>query len=477
MKKTELLYNLLLVPVDFVALVLAALLGYHLRFNTELFPAFQPKGHDVDFASYVTVVVIMALFFMFVMAMARLYVLGNNRRLYQELIRVSAAISAATLALILYIFFTRDIEASRFLVVVDWALAIIFVGFERTFLRYIQHLLLRRGIGVEKIVLIGQNEVSTKLSDTFAAHPDWGIRVAHDLPAAHIESLLQQLAQSYNAAHFDGVILASQDFPPVEMLKIRNWCFGKHLSFQFAPNLLELQVNNITTQAIAGIPLIELQQTKLSGWGHVAKRLTDIIGATVAIILTSPLLLLTALAVKIDSPGGPVIYRNKRINHKGEEFSVYKFRSMKPEYCTGVNYGRKDAIEYEKKLIAAQSARKGPLYKVVNDPRYTRVGPFIRKTSLDELPQFFNVLFGSMSLVGPRPHQEREIEKYQEHHKRVFAVKPGVTGLPQISGRSDLDFEDEVRLDTYYIENWSLFLDLRILFLTPFSIFKKRETI
>jgi len=151
---------------------------------------------------------------------------------------------------------------------------------------------------------------------------------------------------------------------------------------------------------------------------------------------------------------------------------------MKWDCCvTEENPRLDDALKLENKLIAKQSVRKGPLYKIKDDPRKTQVGKFIEKYSIDELPQFFNVLFGSMSLVGPRPHQEREVEKYMDYHRRLLTIKPGVTGMAQVSGRSDLDFEDEYKLDLYYIENWSLWLDIQICLKTVAVLFRKRRNL
>ena len=188
-----------------------------------------------------------------------------------------------------------------------------------------------------------------------------------------------------------------------------------------------------------------------------------------------------AILIKLESygekrRGGPIIYKNERIGSEGRKFFVYKFRYMKWQFCTdpNTNEGR-EAIEYEKKLINELSIKKGPLYKIKNDPRKTRVGTVIERLSFDELPQFFNVLKGEMSLVGPRPHQEREVAKYSEYHRRLLTIKPGMTGMAQVSGRSDLKFEEEYMLDVYYIENWSLWLDLQICLKTLGVLFKKRR--
>ena len=164
------------------------------------------------------------------------------------------------------------------------------------------------------------------------------------------------------------------------------------------------------------------------------------------------------------------------MGNDGKLFPVYKFRYMRKELCTDPHTPEgKKALEYEKQLIAELSIRKGPLYKIKNDPRKTIVGAFIEKYSIDELPQFFNVLRGNMSLVGPRPHQKREIEKYNEYHRRLLTIKPGITGMAQISGRSDLQFEDEYKLDVYYIENWSLWLDIQICLKTLSVLFRRRK--
>ncbi|MBU0897813.1 sugar transferase, partial [Patescibacteria group bacterium] len=192
------------------------------------------------------------------------------------------------------------------------------------------------------------------------------------------------------------------------------------------------------------------------------------------IIIFSPILIIIALLIKLDSKG-PIFYKNERVSKNGC-FKLFKFRSMLVHHCVGSEYGDiEEALKYEKQLILEKSVKEGPLYKIVDDPRLTGTGKFIRRWSIDELPQFFNVLIGNMSLVGPRPHQPREVAKYERHHKKVLSIKPGITGLAQISGRSDLSFEDEVKLDSYYIENWSLLFDIAILFKTPFAVLKRRK--
>jgi lipopolysaccharide/colanic/teichoic acid biosynthesis glycosyltransferase len=186
-------------------------------------------------------------------------------------------------------------------------------------------------------------------------------------------------------------------------------------------------------------------------------------------------MLLTAICIMIET-GWPIIYKNERVGQNGQKFFTYKFRSLYQKYCTGKQFGAEGekALVTEEELIQKQNAKEGPIYKIKDDPRITPFGKFIRKWSLDELPQFFNVLKNEMSLVGPRPHQPREVEKYQKQHKIVLTIKPGVTGMAQISGRSNLNFEEEIRLDTFYIEHWSIILDIIILIKTPFAVIKNK---
>lgn len=185
-----------------------------------------------------------------------------------------------------------------------------------------------------------------------------------------------------------------------------------------------------------------------------------------------------ALLIYFEDPSGPVIYKNRRIGQQGKVFNCYKFRYLKWEYCIKESYGTKNeddpAIAFEQKLIQQQSTRRGPLYKIHKDPRKTHIGNFLEKYSLDELPQFFNVLRGDMSIVGPRPHQPREVSLYEQYQERLLTVKPGITGMAQVNGREENNFSKEAELDIFYIENWSFLLDLKIMFKTCSIIFTRK---
>lgn len=211
-----------------------------------------------------------------------------------------------------------------------------------------------------------------------------------------------------------------------------------------------------------GTPMVSLKTNERTITEMVLKRGMDLVGGTVGLILSIPIILIVAIPLKLESPG-PLFFKQKRVGLNGRYFYMYKIRSM-----------YQDAEERKKELMA-QNEMNGLMFKMADDPRITKVGKFIRKTSIDEFPQFFNVVMGSMSLVGTRPPTLDEYEKYESHHKRRLSMKPGITGLWQVSGRSDIeDFEDVVRLDVEYIDNWSFWSDIKILFKTVAVVFRHR---
>jgi exopolysaccharide biosynthesis polyprenyl glycosylphosphotransferase len=237
---------------------------------------------------------------------------------------------------------------------------------------------------------------------------------------------------------------------------------GTGCSMVMAPGLTDVAGPRVHVSPVEGLPLMWVDQPQFSGLRRWVKRSVDVLGAAVILALSAPVLALIALAVGLSSRG-PVLYRSVRTGQEGQLFSVYKFRSM-----------FRDADQRRDELATLNEAHGGVLFKIRNDPRVTPVGRLLRKLSLDELPQLINVLGGSMSLVGPRPPLPNEVERYDGHVHRRLLVKPGMTGLWQVSGRSDLSWEESVRLDLYYVENWSLALDLAIIARTVWTVIRTR---
>ncbi len=475
MKKSEIILTTVSLPLDFLMLLLAGFLAYFLRFSS-FFVRIKPVIFNLSFQVYLPLMVAVAAGWLILFIFSGLYSVNANRRLLAELARVFFACSTGLAAVTIFIFFRGELFNSRFIVLAGWALAIGLVGGERIILRIIKNILYRAGVGVRKIVIVGEGHVAQILRQTLNERRGFGYVVTGQFPHFDEETKkqIEQLAQDGGA---DQILLTNPKSDEAEALAIIDFCEEKHLDFKFSADLFSTYVTNTEVTAIAGIPIVEWQKTRLQAWGRVIKRLVDLVGVAILIILFSPLMLLTALAVWLES-GRPVIYKNERVGEKDEHFFVYKFRSMRREFCTGSQFGNNiQASQKENELIATQNSKHGPVYKIKDDPRVTAVGRLIRRLSLDELPQFFNVLKGEMSLVGPRPHQPREVANYAKHQHRVLNIKPGMTGLAQISGRSDLEFDEEVRLDTFYLEHWSPLIDLIILIKTPFILFKSRKAL
>jgi exopolysaccharide biosynthesis polyprenyl glycosylphosphotransferase len=219
------------------------------------------------------------------------------------------------------------------------------------------------------------------------------------------------------------------------------------------PDIFQLSLNRVDVEDLGGVPLVGLKAASIRGTNLFVKRFMDLVLGALFTIVALPFMAILALAIRIDSPG-PIIFRQKRVGMHGQEFDMYKFRSMR------------EGAEEEQTRLLEYNEVTGPLFKMRDDPRMTRMGRFLRRTSLDELPQLFNVLKGDMSLVGPRPHIAAEVEQYEDWQRQVLEAPPGMAGLSQVSGRSQLTFDEQCLLDIYYIENWSPALDIKILLRT-----------
>lgn len=469
MKRSELFFSALQVPVDFLMIVLAALTAYSIRNVPEVL-ALKPKLYTFPFDVYLKLVLFVAPFFILIYAFEGLYKIKATRKFWQEALKVFSATSIGLVMIIVTIFLKREWFSSRFVILAAWSLATVYVVLARYLIQLIQKRLLRKkGTGVHRVLLIGRNGKMSTIARLFQQDKNLGYKVVEQIDTAH----LKVIRGIKERTGIDEIILCEPDITDDEQEKLIDYCAINNVTYKYIPTTL--QTSKFELGVLNGEPLIEVKHTPLDGWGRIMKRIFDIGAATLGIIITSPIMLLTALAIKLTS-NGPIIYKNERVGSDGRKFFVYKFRYMKWDQCvTQENPNVDAALKLEKELIAKQSVRKGPLYKIKSDPRKTQVGNFIEKYSIDELPQLFNVLFGSMSLVGPRPHQEREVEKYMDYHRRLLTIKPGVTGMAQVSGRSDLDFDREYHLDLYYIENWSLGLDILICLKTFGVLFGKRR--
>lgn len=471
MKRSELSLTALQVPVDFVLLLLATISAYFLRFS-DVAVRIKPVLFSITLGEYIKMSAPIALVWIVIFVFAGLYSTDPNRKLLPELQRVIFACSSGLAVIALYIMFRQTVFDSRFLVAVSWGFAIFYVGLGRILMRVFKRKLYKAGIGASRVAIIGHHgSAAEEIIKFINSHKEMGFVI--DGQYVHfnddtINSLLKNKP--------DEIIFTNPRAHESETIRAIKFCNEHQIVFKYSADLFDAFSANMRVNPVAGIPIVELRSTPLEGWGRIIKRIFDIAVSMFVIIVTSPIMLFTAIIILVES-GSPIIYKNERVGIRGQRFFTYKFRSMFQKDCTGKQFGEigVHAEEKERELIAQNNTKDGPIYKIANDPRVTKFGKYIRRFSIDELPQFFNVLQGNMSVVGPRPHQPREVDKYESQHKYVLSLKPGITGLAQISGRSDLSFEEEIRLDVLYIEKWSMLVDLVIFIKTPFILFKKRK--
>lgn len=469
MKRVELFFSFLLVPLDFLMFLAAGITAYNIRFS-QFTADIRPVIFNLPFSEYLKILVIISMAWVVIFAFAGLYRMRGTRSLVKEMYEVISSASTGLVLIVVVIFFARDLFSSRFIVLAGWLLAILYVIIARGLVRLLQRHLFEQGVGIHKVAIVGDSKSADILMTKFSAEKKEGFEVVRRLKDFSLETS-QELRDYLVNKDLDEIIQADPNMSKAETLRLYDFAYEYHLIFRYVADLLDAKVLKTDVQEIAGLPIVEVIKTPLEGWGRIVKRAFDIIGSTILIILSSPITILAAIAIKIDSKG-PVFFGQKddgtpiyRVGQGGKLFRYFKFRSMRPGT---------DSMRY--KELADQDLRGGtPLVKIKDDPRVTRVGKFIRRWSIDELAEFFLVLKGDMSLVGPRPHLPEEVAKYEQAHKKVLTIKPGISGLAQVSGRSDLSFEEEVKLDTYYIENWNLLLDLSILLRTPSAVLRSRK--
>ncbi|MBI5134762.1 sugar transferase, partial [Candidatus Uhrbacteria bacterium] len=395
-----------------------------------------------------------------------LYQLESNRKLFQDIPRMVTSISATMLVIILGLFFQRSIILSRFLVIVAWATAVIAVAGGRILLTLVQRTLFRSGIGLHRIALIGGGPVGERITKDIATGHVVGYRIVELVHHVDVAAL-PQIATLYQKDAIDELIVTNAELSRETLHSLGDLSDEYHIPLRYAIDVFPNHRTHLNYTTVGSTPLIEVRRTPLEGWGWIIKRTFDIMISAMVLVITSPIMVVAAIAIWIDS-GRPIFFSDlangapvERLGRGGRPFHYYKFRTMVPDAHTK---------RYSKELLANNLRSDGPMVKYANDPRITRVGRFLRKFSIDELPELFLVLKGDMSLVGPRPHFPEEVEQFKKHHKHILEITPGMTGLSQVSGRDELTFEEEVRLDRHYIEHWSLLLDLWILLKTPFVV-------
>jgi exopolysaccharide biosynthesis polyprenyl glycosylphosphotransferase len=460
-----------LLITDAVALMAALRTAYWIRFDlgVTIAPEVVP---DAQF--YPTLAALLPLLWLAVFYAFRLYDTQQKLGGLEESAQTFQASTTATMLVIVATFVEPAFVVSRMWLISAWLLSFLAVATSRFAARRIVYALRRRGFLLSPAVIIGMNEESAALAASLADGRGSGVRLVgilasasralrHDVPGVPFVGTSRDIVDVIRRFDVEEVIVAITAVEREELLRICedvNDLPQVHL--RLSSGLYELLTTRVAVHHFGTLPLLRLDKVRLTPGEAMIKSLVEIPLALGAVVVAAPVLLAIALIVKLDSPG-PVLHRRYVLGAGRKPFAAFKFRTMcvDGDAVLDRHPGAREALQRDHKLLA--------------DPRITRVGRWLRALSLDELPQLFNVLLGQMSLVGPRMIVPDELEKYGRHRLNLHTVKPGITGLWQVSGRSDLSYEDRVRIDMYYVRNYTIWMDLQILFIQTLPAVLKRK--
>jgi exopolysaccharide biosynthesis polyprenyl glycosylphosphotransferase len=480
MKKSEIVYSVVLIPLDFAALVLAFILAFVLRNNYTLVPpqdigplaskiGYTASDISITFAQYLHYISFILPAMLVIFAFTGLYAIRQNEHWFKRIVQIFIGVSIGEFLILLLFLLKKNFFLPRSTVLYSWILGTVFVILGRLILKAIQKYFYSKQIGVIRICVIGDNPAATEIISKLSTPKYSAYRLVDQINSQDLNAIIKKI-EMYN---LDELIVVNQHFGPAELTSLRNYCLENQLSFNYVPQLLTDLPGSFDILKVGKLPVIEVRATPLEGWGRVNKRLFDVIIASLILIILSPILLIISVLIKVTDPG-PLLFKHSRIGRSHRTIKIWKFRTMRFEYCSG--NGQADQ-KFQAMLKANPELEKEwkANFKLKNDFRVTKFGQFLRKTSLDELPQLFNVLKGDLSLVGPRPIVKDEIAKYGSQARILFSLKPGMTGLWQVSGRNDVSYEERINLDSWYIENWSLWQDILILGKTAGAVLRKNS--
>lgn len=467
-------YSLLLLIADVAALMLAFIIAYVIRVQNDPRPLLAPIYAETYVLTFLTIVPFWVLTFA---SLGMYSSLVYNRRLVEW-----SKIAIGSLIGILLVIGWEYVTGERFFparLVAAYALVGSFVMLvvERESMRTLRGLLFRFGRGTSRVLVIGNSAATRDIARELAETHKSGYRIVaiagpksvipDSLSVDHFPNVDSAL-KSIRELHITTIIQTDLYDSSERNQRILSAAQVNHINYNFIPGEAEFYSGKNTVDIFLGYPMISVSQTPLIGWGAIAKRIFDTVAALLLVIVLSPIFLLLIILQKLFNRG-PVFYISDRLSQFSKPVRLVKFRSM------SAKYGKKDAAEEFREMGRDDLAEEYEHnHKVANDPRVTGFGNFLRVTSLDELPQIFNVLRGDLSLVGPRPILPQEVKFSKGKAALLHSVKSGVTGLWQVSGRSELSFEERIELETFYAQNWSFWLDIKILFKTLAVVIRKQ---
>ncbi len=458
--------RLLLLLIDVVVINAGFVLGYFIRYY---FQWFRETGFDARLEDYWLIQIVFTLAYLVMFRIDGVYKPRRAAPWLDQMYLIINSSAKVMIFILALIFITSPATYSRLMMVEAGLAVIVLLGVERGAVGVIEGILRRRGQGIASVLIVGAGELGRAVMRTLVARPELGYRCVgfvDDDPARGTTNIgrfpalgaLDALPALLRNQRIDEVVITLPWSAQPKITQVVELCTHRGVRARVVPSLLQINMGHIDVNDFGGIPLLSMRADRTSPDDNVFKRLFDLLGASLALLVSAPVIGLFALLVRLESPGSP-IYSHIRVGKHGKTFKLYKLRSMRM------------GAEAEKALLMEHNEADGPLFKMKNDPRRTRIGRIIRRTSIDELLQFWNVLRGEMSIVGPRPNLPEEVAQYNDWHRARMRVRPGITGLSQISGRSELTFDETCLLDIYYIENWSPSLDLTIALKTlPFLL-------
>lgn len=447
--------------LDFALINAAFAVAYLVRYNFH-FPLTVAEANYINYSEYIPISLGLSLGLLLIYRLEGIYTPVRGRSWLEEMYGLITATFTGIVILVFIFFFFRPQYYSRLIYLYAGILIVLYLTSERIIIRLALGYLRRRGIGVDRALIVGCGETGRAILRSVIAQPALGYQIAGFVDDDPTKTAIgpfellggtDKLRNILRERQIEEVIITLPWHARDKIIEIMKVCESTGAGVRIVPDLFQLSLSRVAVDAVGGIPLIAVKEVSISGGSLAAKRALDlVVGLLLALVLV-PLMALIALFIKLTSPG-PVIFLQQRVGRSGTLFTAYKFRTMRV------------GAEGEVDRLSHLNEATGPLFKIRNDPRLTPIGRILRRLSLDELPQLWNVLRGEMSLVGPRPPIPTEVEKYEDWHRKRLEVSPGVTGLWQVSGRSELTFDEMVMLDIYYIENWSPWLDIWILIKT-----------
>src|SRR6185503_12005818 len=475
-----------LVIADAFAAAISFMFAFYTRERGAVFSTAGGLAWSESFAPYGALLVFVVGIRLLSFRYCDLYRVRGEFSFFDDAVRIFKGTAIGSLLIVAAAFLYRGgfefraFSYARSVFVVDFAFVLLSVGLIRLVIRSVQTFVRSRQINLIPTLVVGRGHEASLFIREMRERPALGYRVIGVVDTHSAEpnegdvyegvpvvGSLGGLPEAIRDTGANEVIIADPQVSGDALFEVMMRCGRRRgVEFRIAPSLFNCLPRKTEIDQIGVLPMIRLFREPLSSGARILKRTFDLLFAALAIVLLFPFWLIIALLIKLDSRG-PVFYTQERVGMDGRLFLLYKFRTMKAGADSQLHR------EYQKAFIAGRAeANVGddskPTYKLLTDPRITRIGKFLRRTSLDEVPQLFNVLSGDMSVVGPRPPIPYEVEAYELWHRKRLDMKPGVTGLWQVSGRNRLPFEEMVRLDLFYIENWSLLLDLKIILRTGF---------